>query len=131
MASFLVLLLFTCGCSEEHPPVNDDSALFESEKKQMATETIRQMLELTEEYNWPELIKQHYGEYHKIKNTKQFGKLQANFEHGLARELQPILQKALNIEPLIQGDTALFKIDDETIYQLYWEDNRRWVFHLQ
>lgn len=96
----------------------------------MAVETIRDMLELIDEYNWPELIKQHYGEYNEIKNTKQFGDLQADFEHGLARDLQPILHKALDIEPLIEYDRALFKEDGETIYQLYWEDKGRWVFYL-
>ena len=126
-----MLFLLLLGCNREDPTsIQDDSGLFESEKKYMATETIRQMLELIEEYNWAELIKQHYGEYHKITNTKQFGRLQANFEHGLARELQPILEQALEIEPVIEGDKAIFQVEGETIYQLYWENDERWAFHL-
>ncbi len=92
--------------------------------------TLSSMLALAEAGDWGAYVDRHYGEAAKFESPSDRDALVARFEEAWGTKILAVLRVAVELEPAVEGDRAVFRKGDTEIFVLHKKDGGGWGFHL-
>ena len=92
--------------------------------------TVDAMLALAEAGDWAAYVDDYYGEQEKFSGPADRDALVARFRDGWGERVLEALRGLEGIEPVIEGERAVFRRDGAEVFVLYRDADGRWGFHL-